>query len=104
MEYIIIEDKPIYYTDLVGRPELWPKMVKEFERLQAIETKLPITADGVRVVPCREKVFHPTSPDGQLVLRIFGQWQAMFRGKKKYTPISECYSTLKLAKAAKEKE
>lgn len=75
----------------------------ECERLQAIVDKLPVTADGVPVVPQIDDLYHPSRPKcGILNDETQVEFDDTGAGDWHYHPVGECYSTEEAAQAAKE--
>jgi hypothetical protein len=97
--------------------EAWQTVQDELERLQAIMERLPMTADGVRVVP-GDRVWNRETlqasfvwagedgiagPDGWYSTH-FMRWKHRGRKRSGYcdVPISGCYSTREAAEAARD--
>jgi len=96
-----------YAAEITVEVEQLRKIV---EQLRKIVEKLPVTADGVSVIPYMDFIYHPSRPTWSLQAYGDKEQSAMdvcrpasdCAMKHIVVPVSECYSTREAAEAAHE--
>lgn len=99
------------FLAVMEQPHQGPSMLRqcrdEIERLQTIVNRLPLTKDGVRVIP-NQMVYGPDDLDCDSCeyLLVNGEWMVYLYpiGPElgRLRKVSECYSTKEAARAAKD--
>ena len=109
LEWVVakLDQDPLPVCADINLRRLLPRAVAELRELRAIVDKLPVTADGVTVVPGEDTVWRWSSIRGWVECQIEtsepedGGWEYVLCTSLIGGGVDSCYSTREAAEAAK---
>ena len=110
LEWVVakLDQDPLPVCADINIRRLLPRALAELRQLRAIVDKLPVTADGVSVVPGEDTVWRWSSILGWVECQIEtsepedGGWEYVLCTSLIGGGVDSCYSTREAAEAAKE--
>lgn len=106
---MVITGSKLYQEMEQGLRKQVQSLTERLAKSEAVVGKLPVTADGTRVVPHMDRIYHPSKPGWSFHAYGDKEQSAMDVSRPAtdgymkgcFVPVSDCYSTSEAALAAR---